>query len=234
MPRIMFQDVVCSRAKTQRKWYTVPLSFFVHTCVLAILIVVPLVAIDSSLPRPRETMMQFVPPFVPVVPAPMPARRAPPTPVARGPIGAPVVAPDNIGVETGVIFQPADVHTTSIDGIVGGIDVGRVAVDVPPPAPTVTPDPVVVGGHIKAPMRTKYVKPEYPMIARQAWIQGVVIIEAVIGATGKVEQARVLRSHPLLEQAALSAVKEWEYTPTQLNGRPTPVIMTVTVQFSLK
>jgi protein TonB len=83
-------------------------------------------------------------------------------------------------------------------------------------------------------MRTKYVMPEYPIIARQAWIQGVVIIEAVIGANGKVQEARVRRSHPLLEQAALSAVKQWEYTPTHLNGRPTPVIMTVTVQFSLK
>jgi TonB family protein len=83
-------------------------------------------------------------------------------------------------------------------------------------------------------MRTKYVMPEYPTIARANAIQGVVIIEAVIGTEGKVDQARVLRSHPMLEHAALTAVKQWEYTPTLLNDRPTPVIMTVTVQFTLK
>jgi TonB family protein len=83
-------------------------------------------------------------------------------------------------------------------------------------------------------MRTKYVMPEYPTIARANGIQGVVIIEAVIGAEGKVERAQVLRSHPMLEHAALTAVKQWEYTPTLLNDRPTPVIMTVTVQFTLK
>jgi protein TonB len=230
----MFQDVVCSRAETQRKWYTVPLSFFVHTCVLAMLIVVPLVAIDSSLPRPRETMMPFVPPFVPVVPAPIPVRRASPTLAARGPIGVPVVAPDTIGVERGVIFEPGDVETKGIDGIVGGIDVGQIAVDVPPPAPIVAPRPVPVGGHIKAPMRTKYVTPEYPDLARRNRVQGVVILEAIISTDGKVEALRVLRSNPLLDHAALTAVKQWEYTPTLLNDRPTPVIMTVTVQFFLK
>lgn len=62
----------------------------------------------------------------------------------------------------------------------------------------------------------------------------MVILEAIVGADGKVTAARVLRSNPLLDHAALAAVKEWEYTPTLLNGRPTPVIMTVTVQFTLK
>jgi TonB family protein len=233
MAGIMFQDVVCSRAESQRKWYTVPLSFFVHTCLLAILVVVPLMATDS-LPRPRETMMHFVTPFVPVVPAPIPIRRATPTPISRGTAGAPVVAPDNIGIEPSVIFQPGEVETTGIDGILGGVDVGQIAVDVPPPAPTVAPPAVVVGGQIKAPMRTKYVMPEYPAIARVNGIQGVVIIEAVIGSEGRVERAHVLRSHPMLEHAALTAVKQWEYTPTLLNDRPTPVIMTVTVQFTLK
>jgi protein TonB len=60
------------------------------------------------------------------------------------------------------------------------------------------------------------------------------MIEAIIGIDGKVEQARVLRSKPLLDEAALAAVRAWEYTPTLLNSRPVPVIMTVTVQFSLK
>ena len=93
--------------------------------------------------------------------------------------------------------------------------------------------PVRVGGQIKQPTKTKHVNPTYPPIAQSARVQGVVIIEAVIGPNGKVQDARVLRSIPLLDQAALDAVKQWEFTPTLLNNVPVPVIMTVTVQFTL-
>ena len=86
---------------------------------------------------------------------------------------------------------------------------------------------------IKQPTKTKHVNPHYPPIAQSARVQGVVIIEAVIGPNGKVQDARVLRSIPLLDQAALDAVKQWEFTPTLLNNVPVPVIMTVTVQFTL-
>ena len=72
----------------------------------------------------------------------------------------------------------------------------------------------------------------HPPIAQSARVQGVVIIEATIGPTGKVQDARVLRSIPLLDQSALDAVRR-EFTPTLLNGVPVPVIMTVTVQFTL-
>ena len=73
----------------------------------------------------------------------------------------------------------------------------------------------------------------YPPIAQSARIQGIVIIEATIGADGQIVNARILRSVPLLDQAALDAVRQWQYTPTLLNGVPVPVIMTVTVAFTL-
>ena len=60
------------------------------------------------------------------------------------------------------------------------------------------------------------------------------IIEATIGADGRVRDTRVLRSVPLLDDAALSAVRQWEYEPTLLNGKPVAVIMTVTVNFRLQ
>jgi TonB family protein len=87
---------------------------------------------------------------------------------------------------------------------------------------------------IKPPTRIKYVVPNYPDIAKAVKVQGVVIIEAIIGTDGKVQDAKVLRGQPLLDAAALDAVRAWEYTPTLLNDAPTPVIMTVTVQFHLK
>ena len=93
-------------------------------------------------------------------------------------------------------------------------------------------DALRVGGEIKAPVKIKDVRPVYPPIAREAGVTGVVIIEVRIGADGSVEEAHVLKSIPLLDQAALDAVKQWEFVPTLLNGAPVPIMMTVTVNFT--
>ena len=76
-------------------------------------------------------------------------------------------------------------------------------------------------------------EPVYPPVARAAAVQGVVILELTIGEDGAVSDARVLRSIPLLDQAALDAVRQWRYEPTLLNGVPTRAIMTATVNFTL-
>jgi TonB family protein len=94
--------------------------------------------------------------------------------------------------------------------------------------------PVRVGGAIRAPQRIFNVDPVYPAVAQNARVQGVVILEVTIGTTGHVEGARILRGVPLLDQAALDAVQQWQYTPTLLNGVAVPVIMTVTVNFALQ
>jgi TonB family protein len=88
-----------------------------------------------------------------------------------------------------------------------------------------------VGGQIKPPTKIKDVQPVYPAIARSARAAGVVTIEATIGPDGKVVDATVVRSIPLLDQAALDAVQQWVYTPTLLNGVPVPVVVTVTINF---
>jgi periplasmic protein TonB len=107
----------------------------------------------------------------------------------------------------------------------------------PPPPPPVGPDgtaaPVRVGGNIKAPVKLVDAKAVMPEEARAARVQGVVIVEALIGTDGKVHDAKVLRSIPMLDQAALDAVKQWEFTVTLLNGVPVPVVMTVTVNFTV-
>jgi protein TonB len=94
--------------------------------------------------------------------------------------------------------------------------------------------PVPVGGDIRPPAKTKEVSPVYPSIARTAHVQGMVIIEAIISPAGKVVDARVRRSIPALDAAALDAVRQWEYTPTLLNGVAVSVVMTVTINFQLR
>lgn len=92
---------------------------------------------------------------------------------------------------------------------------------------------VHVGNGIKAPQKTKDVKPVYPPMAYASRLRGIVILEATIGTDGKVQRVTVLSGEPLLQKAAIDAVDGWEFTPTLIDGVPVPVIMTVTVNFTL-
>jgi protein TonB len=106
----------------------------------------------------------------------------------------------------------------------------------PPPAFPVgprSPEPVRVGVISMSPRLVRRVEPVYPTRAMSAGVDGTVVLEARIDATGKVTDAKVLRSIPLLDQAALNAVRQWVYAPTCLNGAGTPLITTVTVSFKL-
>ena len=141
-------------------------------------------------------------------------------------------APAEIVPETGFdLSNVRGVEGGIVGGVVGGIVGGLLRAPPPPPPPT---EPVRVGGNISAPVKTKNVDPRYPEVARAARVSGVVILEAVIGPDGRVTDVKVLRSVPLLDDAAVLAVQQWEYTPTLLNGVPVPVIMTVTVNFQLR
>jgi TonB family protein len=102
-----------------------------------------------------------------------------------------------------------------------------------PAAQPLMVNPVRVGGNIKPPVKIRDARPVYPDVALNARVAGIVILEVNIGTDGVVTDARVLRGVPMLNDAALDAVKQWQYEQTLLNGVPVPVIMTVTVNFSL-
>lgn len=93
------------------------------------------------------------------------------------------------------------------------------------------PNAVRVGGDIKAPTKVKDVKPVYPAEAKEAGIDGVVILDILVGEDGKVKATKVLRSIPALNQAAIDAVKQWEFTPTVVGGKAVPLGLTITVNF---
>ena len=90
------------------------------------------------------------------------------------------------------------------------------------------------GGTIKPPTKVRDVRPVYPAAAQQARVSGVVVLEGTIGPDGRLRCLRVLRSIPMLDQAAIDAVRQWEFTPTLMGGVPVPVIMTTTVNFMLR
>jgi periplasmic protein TonB len=109
-------------------------------------------------------------------------------------------------------------------------------VPVSPPSPDPPPAaaPFRVGGTVREPRKIVDVRPVYPPIAQSARIEGIVILEAVINERGLVERVKVLRSVPLLDAAAVEAVGQWRYTPTLLNGSPVSVLMTITLNFTLR
>lgn len=124
-----------------------------------------------------------------------------------------------------VLFpSPTEKKGPTVGGVMGGV-VGE---------PTKTASGAVKAiGAIKPPRLIKKVEPIYPEAAKQAGIEGVVILEVEIDEQGKVTRTTLLRSVPPLDQAAIDAVKQWQYEPAIIDGKPTPLIFTVTVAFRL-
>lgn len=215
--------------------YTLVFSIVVHAMLVCAAIVVPVVA-TTVVPRPLERIrivlaepeMPAAPPVRPVRPRRAVNPHAAPieeplalTPEAPAPPAESYVIDEAAGLATG---GPAVVVPWV--GVVGG--------EVPPPAPLKPPVPVRVGGVVRAPEKLHHVSPVYPSLALAARVEGIVILEALIGVDGDVRDVRVLRSHPLLDASAEAAVRQWRYRPTSLNNQPVPLLMTVTVSFTLR
>jgi periplasmic protein TonB len=220
-------------------------SFAAHVIAVAAIIVLPLVLGEVSLPVASEAVHAFFvpPPDVALPPPPPPppavARALTPAPTAPRPVTeatflAPIEVPEGVqpeegidlGVEGGV---PGGVEGGVPGGVVGGV-VGGLP-EAPPPAPTVAP--VRVGGLVRVPKLLNRVTPAYPQIAVAARTSAILILEATVGADGRVQEVKVLRGQPLFDQAAVDAVKQWRYRPLLLNGVAVPFIVTVTLSFSL-
>jgi protein TonB len=234
------------------------ISTSAHLIVAAVLAAAPLMYVRAESP-PIPDMVTVVLSAAPLEPPPPP----PPPPPAAGSKSmkpqaakaepsmrvpaAPVEAPGSIvqeetverGSDDGI---PGGVEGGVFGGVVGGIAGGLVTTEVPPPPPPPLPDaphppieraPARIGGELKAPALLERVDPAYPPMAARAQVQGVVILEAVVGADGRVEEVRVLRSIALLDTAAVEAVRKWRYSPLLLNGQAERFVLTVTLSFSL-
>jgi TonB family protein len=107
----------------------------------------------------------------------------------------------------------------------------------PPPPPggdREIPNAMRLAAGQQPPVKIKDAKPEYPQEAKDAGVQGIVILDATIDEQGDVANVRVVRSVPMLDQAATDAVRQWKFQPALLNGKPVAVIVTMTVNFTLK
>jgi protein TonB len=115
-----------------------------------------------------------------------------------------------------------------------GVSLGGLPEAPPPPPPSAPRAPVRIGGQIQTPALLHRVEPVYPPFAVNAHLQGVVILEALVDENGNVAEVNVLRSAtPLLDNAAVAAVRQWRYSPLLLNGIRVRFVLTVVLSFNL-
>jgi protein TonB len=245
-------DLITGRAKHLPHHPALPLMFSttVQAMVIAAVVAVPLLFVTDQIPE-VPTMMAFVvapPAPPPPPPPPAPVRSKPATPASRPapaashpiPLEAPLTiepeAFDDEGFDEGAEYGvEGGVEGGIPDGVVGGI-LGGLPEPPPPPPPAPMPRaPVRVGGQIHTPALLHRVEPIYPAIAVNAHIQGIVILEAIVDEDGTVAEVKVLRSaNPVLNGAALAAVRQWRYSPLTLNGIRTRFILTAVLSFHLE
>jgi protein TonB len=217
---------------------SVPISIGLHLLALFLVFVIPLTA---NIVLPMVTVE--LPEYVQLAPMPPPPPVAPPAvrpsiQAAPNPSLAPTSAPPSIlpAVETPPYTPPGVPDATAgIPGSAGSVPGATVAAPVVINAPPQKPaGPVRLADLPVPPRKVVDARPVYPEIARLAKREGTVVMEAVLDATGRVTQLRVIQSVPLLDQAALDAVRQWRYTPTTLGGHPVSVLMTITITFKLQ
>ena len=113
-------------------------------------------------------------------------------------------------------------------------DVASAADMASPSTSSPGPAPLRVGGTVQPPRKIYDVKADYPQAALDAKITGVVTLEATVGVDGTITNVDVLKGVPELDDAAVTAVRQWRFEPVLLNGEPVPVIIVLTINFSLK
>jgi periplasmic protein TonB len=241
----MFGDSLLevSRKERYHRGYATVVSFGLESLAVAMLLVAPLLYVQS-LPRLREAMMALpLPPPAPSAPAAMrhPAQ-APSNMAADGSI----VAPNRFPEHPAPIVDDQDSTPPAFSqvGVQGGTEnpmarngvlwsTGSGTMNIaPPPLPAVVSRPPRISQLMDGYLVTR-VQPSYPPLARQARIQGAVILHALISRDGRIENLQLVSGHPLLVQSAMDAVKQWHYRPYLLNNEPVEVETQITVNFSL-
>jgi len=217
---------------------TVSISIALHLAALLLVLIIPLTA-NMILPDPATHLPEYMR-VAPMPPPPPVARVRPPasarTPeTAVNPAAAPRTAPTAIHPE----IPPPGIPDVGMPPGVGVPDgVGLVVTDrpavMPLPEPPRQSTPVRVADLPVTPKKIVDARPVYPEIARAARVEGTIIMEAVLDTGGRVTQLRILKSVPMLDQAALDAVRQWRYTPSLYGGHPVSVLMTITIRFTLQ
>ena len=245
----MFEDSLMEsggRIKT-KQGTTAVISFILQILLIGVLVLLPLVFTEAL---PKQQLMTFLVAPPPPPPPPPPPAATPEIKIVKkiqsdldnGQLRTPTKIPQKVAMikedespppSTGVAGVvggvPGGVPGGAMGGVLGGI-IGNTPTVVPKAA---TPQRVRVSQGVSQGLLVHQVKPTYPPLARQARIQGTVVLQAVISKDGSIENLHLISGHPMLAPAAMDAVKQWKYKPYFLNGEPVEVETTINVNFTL-
>ena len=254
--KVLFEDSLLDSGVAQRKRRTraTLLSFVLQLFLIGLLLLLPLWFTDVL---PKQQLLTFLEAPPPPPPPPPPAASTPSAAkvvkvtsnIANGRLRTPSRIPPKVqmikeddapppvattgGVVGGV---PGGIPGGQLGGVIGGIISSSSSLAAVPrlsqPAPAV--QRVRVSQGVIKGLLIYRVEPAYPPLAKQARIQGVVVMTALIDKGGNVQNLQVVSGHPLLAPAAIEAVKPWRYKPFLLNGQPVEVETTVTVNFRVR
>jgi protein TonB len=244
----MFEDSLIEsggRLKTKRGATTM-VSFLFQVALIGLLVLIPLLFTEAL---PKTQLMTFLVAPPPPPPPPPPPAAAPvkvvkqiQTDIINGQLRTPTKIPEKVQM---IKEEEAPPPMNSMAGVVGGVPggvpggqmggvIGGIISSTPMAVPKVaTPQRVRVSQGVTSGLLIRKIQPAYPPLARQARIQGNVLLQAEISKDGTIENLRLISGHPMLAPAAIEAVKQWKYKPYILNGEPVEVDTQITVIFSL-
>ncbi len=234
----MFNTLENSWDKSARRGWSAAASFGFQAMALSLLLLIPLFTVQGP-PRLLLWESTMIPPSAP--PAPSLAQEHQPHPTSNL-SGEHVIQPPIIPTSIADVHdtQVADAPDGSELGVTGGTglarrgvtnSIGDPAAVAPPPPPSST-HPLRISRWAEGNLIYR-VQPAYPPLARQARIQGVVQLRAIISKTGAIENLMVIGGHPMLVKAAIDAVRQWRYRPYLLNDEPLEIETEITVNFTL-
>ena len=244
----MFEDSLIEsggRLKTKRG-ATTAISFVLQILLVGVLVLIPLIFTEAL---PKQQLMTFLVAPPPPPPPPPPPAAAPvrvvkqiQSDLVNGQLRTPTKIPQKVQMIKEDEAPPPEMSTGGVvGGVPGGVPggqmggvIGGIISSTPVAVPKVaTPQRVRVSLGVSQGLLVKRVQPNYPPLARQARIQGTVLLQAEISKDGTIENLRLISGHPMLAPAAIEAVKQWRYRPYMLNGEPVVVETQVQVNFTL-
>src|SRR6204780_3869871 len=242
----MFEDSLLEsggRLKTKRG-RTTTFAIILEIGLVGIMVLLPLIFTEAL---PKQQLMTFLvappppPPPPPPAAAPVKIVKQIQTDIVNGALRTPTKIPQKIQMIKEDEAPPSMASAGVVGGVPGGIPggqmggvIGGIISSTPVAVPKVaTPQRVRVSSGVSTGLLVRKVNPNYPPLARQARIQGTVILQAEISKTGDIQNLRLIGGHPRRAPAAIEAVKQWKYKPYLLNGEPVEVETTVQVNFTL-
>src|SRR5580700_10479444 len=243
----MFEDSLLEsggRLKTKRG-RTTTFAIILEIALVGLMVLMPLIFTEAL---PKQQLMTFLvappppPPPPPPAAAPVKIVKQIQTDIVNGELRTPTKIPKKVQmIKEDEAPPPVMASTGVVGGVPGGVPggsmggvIGSVLSSTPVAVPKIaTPQRVRVSSGVQSGLLVRKVSPTYPPLARQARIQGTVLLQAEISKDGSIQNLQLISGHPMLAPAAIEAVKQWKYKPYLLNGEPVEVETQVQVNFTL-